>query len=194
VRADREIAVSVESSSNSREPEPPVLLAYDGSEGAALAIAAAGAMFRGRTAIVVHAWHPRSSVLPEPLCEPADAVDAPGAAAARRIAEEGARRAGDAGFDARAHVALARHSEWQSLDRAADELDVGMMVLGSHGTSSLGATQFGGTAKGVLLNSRRPVLIVPSPERQVLEALPAGAAGAHEHPAHHELAPVASRD
>jgi nucleotide-binding universal stress UspA family protein len=148
----------------------PVLLAYDGTEGATHAIAMAGRMLQPRAAVVVYAWHPLSAVLlwnpiigsPGPLAEPAAELDRAGRQAAHRLAEEGVARARDAGFDPTGFVAEARHGAWRALLRAAELHDARLLVLGSHGRPPSGLGRIGSVAAAVVGHSTRPVFVVPA--------------------------------
>jgi nucleotide-binding universal stress UspA family protein len=148
----------------------PVLLAYDGSPGATHAIVVAGQLLRPRSAVVVFAWHPLSSVLlwnpivgsPGPLAEPAAELDRAGRDAAHRLVEEGAQRAADAGFDATSFVAEARHGAWRALLRAADLHDAGLIVIGSHGRPPSGMSRIGSVAAAVVGHCSRPSFVVPA--------------------------------
>ena len=143
-------------------PQPPVLLAYDGSHGAAQAIDEAGRLFSGRRAVVVTTWRPLSSILPAPLCEPHEEVDDAGVRHAQRIAEDGARRARDAGLDATGRAAQAPHGDWQGIVEAALEVGAEAIVVGSRGATPARTERFGRTAEGILLASGCPVVVVPT--------------------------------
>ncbi len=74
-------------------------------------------------------------------------------------AEEGAKLAGDAGFDAEARVEVAP-SPWQGIVAIGDEFDAGVIVIGSRGRTGLPKVLLGSVASAVAQHSRRNVLIV----------------------------------
>jgi nucleotide-binding universal stress UspA family protein len=75
------------------------------------------------------------------------------------VAEEGARLAGEAEFEAEARVEVAA-SPWQKIVAIADELDVGVIAIGSHGRTGLQKVLLGSVASAVVQHSRRSVLVV----------------------------------
>src|SRR5918992_421447 len=77
---------------------------------------------------------------------------------ARRMADEGAGLARDSGFNAEA--ASERGAPvWQRIVEVADERDVGVVVLGSHGRTGVPLVVLGSVAGAVASHSKRPVLI-----------------------------------
>ena len=77
---------------------------------------------------------------------------------ARRVAEEGAQLAREAGFDAKAVVERG-DPIWQRIVEAADEHDAGIVVLGSHGRTGIERVLIGSVAGTVAAHTERPVLI-----------------------------------
>lgn len=155
-------------------PEPithPVLLCYDGSDGAKEAIAHAGRLLRATPAVALHVWLPLSHVLlwnpliegPGPLAEAAAEIDQGRRGAAERLAAEGAALARSAGLEAKAAVAESHHGAWRTILHEADRREAALIVLGSHGLSPLASGRLGCVAAGVLHHARRPVLAVPAP-------------------------------
>ena len=143
-------------------PERPILIAYDGSDYAKAAIEQAAEQLRdGRRAIVVTVWQRFRAafvgvgVAPVGLEEGIEND-------ARRVAEEGARLAREAGFDAEPAVA---HGDpvWQRIVQAADERDAGIIVTGSAGRTGLSRVLIGSVAGAVASHSTRPVLIAHLP-------------------------------
>jgi nucleotide-binding universal stress UspA family protein len=63
-----------------------------------------------------------------------------------------------AGFRARSRAAEAAPT-WKAIVEVADELDAGLIVLGSHGRSGLAEMLVGSVAGAVASHSRRSVLI-----------------------------------
>lgn len=152
-------------------PQHPVLLCYDGSNGAKQAIAYAGRLLRPAPAIALHVWLPLSHVVlwnpllegPGPLAEAADEIDAAGREHAERLAAEGAELARAAGLDAEAAIAESHHGAWRTILHEADRRDADVIVLGSHGLSPLASGRLGCVAAEVLHHAQRPVLAVPAP-------------------------------
>jgi nucleotide-binding universal stress UspA family protein len=137
----------------------PILIAYDGSDYAKAAInQAAEQLGTSRRAIILTVWQPYGAaflavgVAPVGLEEGVEND-------ARKLAEEGAQLAREAGFDA--EPAVERGDPiWQRIVDAADERDVGIVVLGSHGRTGLQQVLLGSVAGAVASHSGRPVLIV----------------------------------
>jgi nucleotide-binding universal stress UspA family protein len=165
-------------------PDGPALLCYDGSDPARRAIEEAGRLLGGGPAIALTVWESIGSVVlrhgvPLPgevgrdtraLAEEViDELDARTAERAKAAAEEGARLAAAAGFDARpeARRALARAAErdevtvWHAILDYADEHDARAVVLGSRGLSHPVAALLGSVSYGIVHHSRRPLLVVP---------------------------------
>jgi nucleotide-binding universal stress UspA family protein len=150
----------------------PAILAYDGSDAAREAIAAAGELLGGGPALVVHAWLPPSHVLlwnplikgPGPLAEPAEMLDETAAEGAQRLAAEGAVHASAGGFAAEPLAVPIEHGTWRTLLRIAREHHACVIVVGSHGTSPLDIA-LGTVADRVTTHADRPVLMVPGQAR-----------------------------
>lgn len=150
----------------------PPLLAYDGSDVAREAIAAAGGLLGGGPALVVHAWLPPSHVLlwnpiikgPGPLAEPAEMLDEASAEAARRLAAEGAEHARAAGFAAEPLAVAVARGTWRTLLRVAHDRHTRVIVVGSHGMSPLDVA-LGTVADRVTTHADRPVLMAPGRTR-----------------------------
>jgi nucleotide-binding universal stress UspA family protein len=166
----------------------PILLCYDGSAGARRAITVAGALFPGRTAIVLHSWRPVAgiaaayAIVPTPACDPKDLRRA-----ALHLAEEGVELARAAGLQPSPQIVeAAMDAVWHAILRAADEEDVAVIVLGARGLSPLRSAVMGSISHAVSQHAHRPVLIVPPAAES--EAAPADAALAAE--AHSETLAV----
>jgi nucleotide-binding universal stress UspA family protein len=143
----------------------PILIAYDGSEFAKQAIREAGEQLsNGRKAIVLTVWQPYGSMA---------FVGAPGVAPvgldedtekdALRVAQEGARLARLAGFEAEA-AAERGDAIWQRIVESADEHDASIVVMGSHGRTGIPRVLLGSVASTAASHTDRPVLIAHVPE------------------------------
>ena len=141
----------------------PILICYDGSASAELAIAAAGRLFGQRRAVVLDV---------APLQEVAEAYAAMGsdAAALDRLtlqtaaarAEAGAELARAAGFHAQGRAQVEAPT-WLGVVEVADEIGAAAIVIGSRGLSGMRALLEGSVSHQVATHAGRPVLIVPPP-------------------------------
>jgi nucleotide-binding universal stress UspA family protein len=149
----------------------PILIAYDGSDYAKAAIEQAGEQLRdGRRAIVLTVWQPYGAMgfVGAPAVAPVD-VEEDVDREARRVAEEGARLARRAGFDAEAVVERG-DPIWARIVESADEHDAGIVVMGSHGRTGISRVLLGSVASSAASHTARPVLIAhdgsqPAPDR-----------------------------
>jgi nucleotide-binding universal stress UspA family protein len=136
----------------------PILIAYDGSEYAKAAVEqAADQLGAGRRAIVLTVWQPFGAAFVGVGVAP-DGLEEGVENDARRVAEEGATLAREAGFDAEPDVERG-DPVWRRIVEVADERDVGIVVLGSHGRTGIPRVLIGSVAGAVASHSERPVLI-----------------------------------
>src|SRR5687767_8913967 len=115
---------------------PPVILCYDGSTDAAVAIERTAELFPDRPVVVLAVW-PRgqahfayawpSMVIPENF----EALDAAASAAAVETAEKGAALARAVGLEAEPLAARADGPLWQAILDVAEQRDAAVIVLGS---------------------------------------------------------------
>jgi nucleotide-binding universal stress UspA family protein len=150
-----------------------ILIAYDGSRGAESAIAAAGKLLdtEAEEAVVLSVWEP---IVVEavplsglgPLAVPSNVGEADQSSEdyARQLAERGAGSAATAGLKARAAWVADADGIADAIVSAADELDAGLIVLGSRGLTGVKAA-LGSVSQHVLRHAKRPVLIVPEAPR-----------------------------
>jgi nucleotide-binding universal stress UspA family protein len=152
----------------------PVVLCFDGSEGAATAIETAGELLGARPAVVLSVWEPVKTWAPY---DPASMLTAPAsklaskelhldditAEVAREQVDQGVVLARQAGFDAQGRVAEGK--AWRTICDVADELDAAPIVLGARGLSRVGSTFLGGVSSAVVVHAHRPVLVVPPQSR-----------------------------
>ena len=148
----------------------PVLLCYDGSEGAAAAIASAGRILGPRKAVVLTVWEPVAVWQPY---DPATGLTAPLSKLASRalgldeiardLAEErvtmGSDLAREAGFEAQGRTAGGK--PWRAICDVADEIDAEPIVVGARGLSRVQSALLGSVSAAVVQHARRPVLVVP---------------------------------
>lgn len=140
-------------------PDGPVLIAYDGSEQAKAAIEeAARQLTPGRRAVVVTVWEPLAAIPLRGVAGTAAALDESIESEARNVAEEGARLARSAGFDATPHT-VRGSPVWRLIGEAADECGASIVVMGSHGRTGIGLVLMGSVAAAVARHDSHPILI-----------------------------------
>jgi nucleotide-binding universal stress UspA family protein len=137
----------------------PIIIGYDGSEGAKGAIAFAGDYFAGRRAVVVTAFED----WPPAVHGDESHVDEQTRAETAAKAEEGAALARTVGIEAEAKTIHATDKTWQSIIRVADELDAGLIVVGSHGFNGLRPLVLGSVSHQLAHHAHQPVIAVPTP-------------------------------
>lgn len=148
----------------------PILIAYDGSEGAQAAVATAGQLFEGRRAVVVAVWHSVASAAPASLIAvPAGVaskayqeLDRESESQAGALAEAGAAAAIAAGLDASGSAMPCHKQVWATIVAAAENEDAQAIVVGSRGRSAIASALLGSVANGVLHHSSRPVVVAPA--------------------------------
>jgi nucleotide-binding universal stress UspA family protein/MFS family permease len=157
-------AAPVPAAANGAAGAGPVLIAYDGSDRAKLAIErAAGELAPGREALVVCAWRPVAVGFQLGDGQHIDADDAHAVqAAAEETAARGAALADAAGFRSES-MAVEDVPTWQGIVNIAKERSASLIVLGTHRRSGLGGHLFGSVATEVMRHSAVPVLIVHEP-------------------------------
>ena len=146
------------------------LIAYDGSSGAGDALRAAAQLFPGARATVLfapdessmreHAEFARIAVPDGGLAEAMQTHADLAFARARERTEHGTRLADRAGLHATAET-WPESSAWRAIVRAAEDLDVDVIVCGSRGRGPISRGLLGSTSLSVLHHAHRPVLIVP---------------------------------
>ena len=163
-----------------RDESGTVLIAYDGSEDAAVAIRRAGPLHAPRRAVVVRVWDSLAALLLHTdirgltgsMRAAADELDEVDRRDAERVAAEGAELAREAGFDAEAHALQGKPKAWPTLLAKADAIDAAVLVIGSRGQGAVKSALLGSVSSGLLHHARRPVLVVPPTQKQA----PAGPA------------------
>jgi nucleotide-binding universal stress UspA family protein len=149
----------------------PLLLCYDGSEGASHAIAVADSEFGRQQALVLHVWE--SWVAEAPALAGASATVQGVTAELDEIADEqsadhtveGVQVAEQVGFDAEGLSERATGPPWRAILDIADQHDCAAIVVGSRGLTGL-SSALGSVSNGVVHHSRRPVLVVPPEEER----------------------------
>ncbi len=141
----------------------PILICYDDSKGARHAIEAAAQLFPGRRAIVLDVAAPltvaESFAAVGGVVSDFEELNTEDALARARVGAEHAREAGFAA-EARADVDA---PTWDGVVAMADEIDAGLIVVGSRGLTGAQELLKGSFSHDVAEHAGRPVLIVPPP-------------------------------
>jgi nucleotide-binding universal stress UspA family protein len=147
----------------------PLILCYDGSDGARDAIRHAGGLFPGWPVLVVTVWQPvavpGSLGMGTEAAPMVDFAELDRAAAERggRLAEEGVRIAQGAGLRAEPLPVKATGQIWETIIEIANRDDAATIVMGSRGLSGLRAMLLGSVSSAVVRHADRPTLIVRRP-------------------------------
>jgi nucleotide-binding universal stress UspA family protein len=147
--------------------EAPILVCYDGSDGARAALDTAVIAFHGPLVVACY-WQPfgesqkRFGIdLLEMVQDPAS-INEREQALAQGIAEEGAARVEAAGGTAEPVAIKVSTPVDQAILTHADELDALAIVLGSRSRSAISSVLLGDVASVIVQLSNRPVFVVPS--------------------------------
>jgi nucleotide-binding universal stress UspA family protein len=144
-----------------------IVIAYDGSENARHAIAVAARELGPRHAEVVHAWEPlasatsRLAIYAVAFGGSAGEEVALEAERARATADEGARIARDAGFDAKAVTLRSDGPVADAIVRYVEEHAPPIVVMGTRGLSGARSVIAGSVSHHVTQHLHTPVLTVP---------------------------------
>lgn len=150
-----------------------LLLAYDGSDDAKAALEHAAGLLPGATARVLSVWEPlmltilRSGAGGLGVGYTGDSTEIDDAArtACADCATEGAGLAIAAGLDASPRVAVSEGDLARTILEAAEDLDAGVVVLGTRGLGGVRSFLLGSVSHQVLQHADRPVMVVPSAAR-----------------------------
>ena|ERR1700686_3781034 len=155
----------------------PILIAYDGSPAAREAVEQAGVLFAPRKTTIVTVWEPGLSefmLVPDATgmgttMLPYDPsvvreVDRAGEDHAKDIAQDGASLAQKVGLQAEAIAVRDITDAAAAIVAAADEREVGAIVIGSRGLKGLRSKLLGSTSGEVLRKAGRPVVVVRHPD------------------------------
>jgi nucleotide-binding universal stress UspA family protein len=146
--------------------DSPVLFCYDGSDGSRAALGAAAELIKPADAVVLAVWTPASVQLARAgsfiVAVPDEGeFDEQEAAAAQRIAEEGAAGARRVGHNASARIAQANESVAKAIDDVAREIGAVLIVCGQRGRGAIGSALLGSVSHALAAHTSRPVLIAP---------------------------------
>ena len=152
--------------------EPPVVIAYDGSELSRRGVREAAALFAGRPAVVVTVWEPglaavaagqpdafgMSTMPPDP--ERMATLDRLQRERAAGVAAEGAELARSLSLAAEAQAVPDEVDVADTLIEIARERDAAVVVVASHGVSGLRSRLLGSVARKLIEHCDRPVLVI----------------------------------
>jgi nucleotide-binding universal stress UspA family protein len=146
----------------------PILIAYDGSDGAKAAIVEAGKVLGGGQALIVSIWQSTAAAAPASLLAiPAGVahqaygeLDRESEHQAQALAEQGVALATAAGFDATARPVVGHANTWSTIVKLAEHEHAAVVVIGSRGHSGFKSALLGSVSHGVANHCRRPVLLV----------------------------------
>jgi nucleotide-binding universal stress UspA family protein len=152
--------------------EPPVLIAYDGSEVSRAAVRHAAELFAGRPAVLATVWEPGLAMVPVALPgtmpgdvlppDPAtvEAIDRSQREHAASVAADGAELARSFGLAAEPKAVPDEVDVADTLIDIARERDAAVVVVGSHGISGLRRRLLGSVSRKLIEHCDRPVLVI----------------------------------
>jgi nucleotide-binding universal stress UspA family protein len=149
-----------------------ILIGYDGSKNAKVAIRHAAELVGDTPATVLTVWQPvakmllRSSAGRGPMAGTTmmEETDRTNRSAAQRWAAERARLTHKAGIDEAVPMTCAQKtSAAKTILTQASELDACVIVVGSRGRGPIKARPLGSVSRGVVQRADRPVIVVPAP-------------------------------
>lgn len=153
----------------------PVLVGFDGSDGAREAVEVLAAVSPGADVVVAHVWsspardHLTGRMLlgapVEDLRAIGDVLDQAARERAEEVAGEGAALATELGLRAQARPVDASGAAWRGLVEAADAASAAMVVAGSRGRGAVASALLGSVSHSLVNNAQRPTLIARRPSR-----------------------------
>ncbi len=146
--------------------DDPLLICYDGSDGAKRAIRTAGNLFGATRALILTVWQPTvglggfawSGVM-APMVDFVE-LDRTATEGAGRVANDGAHIARDAGLEAEAMAVAATEAVWRTIVEVADSEDATVIVMGSRGLTGVHSVLLGSVSTAVLHHAVQPTLVV----------------------------------
>jgi nucleotide-binding universal stress UspA family protein len=150
------------------------LICFDGSDSARRALAVAQRTLGGGPAVLLHVYHPPEAVLADafstrsaqPGAAPAqNTLETLAQRRAQEVIDDGCALAAELGLAVSPREARAHGPVWKAILEVADELDVELIVVGTHGTTAVAEHSLGSVSDGLVHHARRPILIVPAGHR-----------------------------
>ncbi len=146
----------------------PVLFCFDGSEGSRAAMRAAGQLISTPVdAVVLTVWETlatrlaRTGAFAVGVTSAEADVDAEEESSARSVAEEGALRAREHGYDASPMITESFEGIARAVLDTADQLSVRLIVCGQRGRGVLRSALLGSVSHTLASHTRHPLLIAP---------------------------------
>lgn len=152
----------------SESPVGPVLFCFDGSDGSRAALRAAGDLIaRPADAVVLTVWETVATRLALAGAFAAGSttggadLDSEEESYARSVAEEGALRAREHGYEASAMTMESFEGIPNAILEAADKLSARLIVCGQRGRGALRSALLGSVSHVLASHARSPILIAP---------------------------------
>lgn len=149
------------------EDDAPLLICYDGSDGARQALEVVPAVTGPRRAVIACYWQPfadsgkRFAIHVLETVQDRDDLNGREEALAQEVAEEGAEAYRELGGEAEAVAVRVSAPIEVAIVQHADELGAAAIVLGARGRSALGSVLLGNVTSDVVQLTSRPVFLVP---------------------------------
>jgi nucleotide-binding universal stress UspA family protein len=145
-----------------------ILIAYDGSDDAKVAIEQAGKLFPGATATVLTVWERFIDTMARAgagagVIVDYEAIDTQTAQSATEQSEEGAKFANEAGLTASAKTAVVDSTISDAILDEAASAGASAVVTGSRGYTGVKSLMLGSVSHHLVQHADLPVLVVPSP-------------------------------
>jgi nucleotide-binding universal stress UspA family protein len=148
--------------------DPPILICYDGSEASVHAIETAAVLFADRRAVVLDVGSPLTVAESSAIVAtgvPGTGFETLNEEEAIETARTGAERARLVGLQAEAR-AIVEGPTWEGVVDVANDIDASVIVMGAHVRGGFRDAFEGSVTHDVVEHARRPVLVVPSPDRR----------------------------
>jgi nucleotide-binding universal stress UspA family protein len=148
----------------------PLLVCYDGSDDAKYAIETAATLFPGGRTLVASVWQRLAGLgsiswtgEPNGMVNSVE-LDRAAADHGKRLAEQGARIAHEAGLDAEPLPVEAVGPIWKTIVEVGAAHDASAIVIGSRGLTGLRAMLLGSVSSAVVHHAGRPTMVIHRPE------------------------------